>query len=227
MAITFEDWSTGGVIIDDDQPYDDDVRIGGILLLDETEAVQVRDELLRRYPLEKAEAPKPAEPVPLSLEVGKWYRRRDGEVVQIVRTYQSYSHHFVSSEGFYYTDDGYLYPDKSEEDGNLIAEVPAPGEADEASKQEGHESAGAKAAAAIDAGKPAWTPPTLEESYASLQRAYEKTDAAFARKCEEHSAEREKRFELEARLNEALASHAKLEAKIRRLESALKALIGE
>lgn len=143
MAITFEDWSTGGVIIDDDQPYDDDVRIGGTLLLDETEAVQVRDELLRRYPLEKVEAPKLAEPAPPSLADAK----ADGV--------------------------------------GLLCKS--------------HESARAKAAVTADE----------ERLIFALAKACLKSD------------------DLQTRLNEALSSHAKLEAKIHNLNKALKALIGE
>lgn len=157
MAITFEDGfsmnGSGGIgkptitIIGDED--------NSSIILYETEAVQVRDELLRRYPLEKADAPKPAEPAPLSLEVGKWYRRRDGEVVQIVVERSKTLWPFECSRRLCYAPNGRYALSNDPIGKDLIAEVPAPGKADGASKQEGHDSAGAKAAAAaaIDAEK--------------------------------------------------------------------------
>lgn len=167
MAITFEKWKAihpDGVIIKDDHP-----GLGGVLKLSGKESLQVRDELLRRYPLgidqigpmlEKLGVmyvtvlsnerggvgnvenmhglsvayAKPSagsrEPslkaAPLSLAVGKWYKRRDGETVQITGKTSYPEYPLGDSSGLYYTMDGRFHIGRLNHSLDLLEEVPAP-----------------------------------------------------------------------------------------------------
>lgn len=149
MTITFKGWeeiSRQGLIITDTHP-----GWGGTLKLSGKEALQVRDELLRRYPLTVNEmdallekqgltlgalmrqerhrfhAKQQPTPAPLSLEVGKWYLRRDGGVVQIVAFLgASANWPYTSSEGGTYRGDGCYYGPRDSSPADLIEEVQVP-----------------------------------------------------------------------------------------------------